>query len=160
MHVAKPYIYRPEQCYFCSRQPLLYLLSCYYRMEEDDLVEEIPAHVIDRIQKAIQVMNDYKMEIINKTTLRTQNPTELNNVNIRLRRNSILTKNYISTGQVPENSDEGFKAYIARLSENLTPWNPDVSTQVRYWCVRIFEDGTFSPIVPEGMPNSNSIMPI
>lgn len=129
-------------------------------MEEDDTVDEIPAHVMEKIHKAIKVMNDYKMNVVNKRTLLTQNPNELNNVNTLLRKNSALTKNYIASGQIPENSDEDFKIYIASLSENLTPWNPDISTLVKYWCVKIFENGTFSPVVPEGMTARNSIMPI
>lgn len=130
-------------------------------MAEDDTVEEIPAHVMAKIQNAIQVMNDYKIEVVNTTTLHTQNPNELNKVDALLRKNSALTKNYIATGQIPENSDEGFKIYISRLSENLTPWNPDISTMVKFWCVKIFENGTFSPVIPEGdTTSSNSIMPI
>ena len=124
-------------------------------MEEDkreDIVEEavqreeeeIPDSVKERINTAVKAMNDYKIKLINNATLKTQNPAVLNHVNTLLRKNSALTKNYIVTRRIPENSDEDFKAYILVLSKTLDPWNADVSTLTQAWCVKVFENGTFS----------------
>ena len=109
--------------------------------------EEIPAHIQKRIDEGIKAMNDYKISLINKLSLLTQSPAALNTINTQLRNVSNYTKYYIASLQTPVNSDEAFLTYIASLKKTLEPWNPDVTTQLRYWCEKIFESGSFSRVL-------------
>jgi hypothetical protein len=109
--------------------------------------EEIPAHIQKRIQEGVRVMNDYKISLVNKLSLLTQNPSALNIINASLRNVSNQTKYYIATLQTPVNSDDEFRIYITNLGNVLKPWNPDVTTQLRYWCEKIFESGSFSRVL-------------
>lgn len=109
--------------------------------------EEIPAHIQKRIDEGVTVMNDYKISLVNKQTLLTQSPAALNTINGQLRNVSNHTKYYIASLQTPVNSDESFHTYIASLKKVLEPWNPDVTTQLRYWCEKIFEGGSFSRVL-------------
>ena len=118
---------------------------------EDNITEEIPAHIQERINKGVKAMNDYKISLVNKQSLLTQSPAALNTINTQLRNVSNQTKYYIATLQTPVNSDESFdesfREYIATLKKALEPWNPDVTTQLRYWCEKIFESGSFSRVL-------------
>lgn len=118
---------------------------------DDNITEEIPAHIQERINKGVKAMNDYKISLVNKQSLLTQSPAALNTINTQLRNVSNQTKYYIATLQTPVNSDESFdesfREYIATLKKALEPWNPDVTTQLRYWCEKIFESGSFSRVL-------------
>jgi hypothetical protein len=127
-------------------------------MDDNNPVEEIPAHIQKRIDEGINAMNDYKISLVNKLSLLTQSPADLNNINTQLRNISNQTKYYIATLESPSNSDEGFRIYITKLTSVLKPWNPDVTTQLRYWCEKIFESGTFSKISNKSS-NQPQIMP-
>lgn len=120
--------------------------------------EEIPAHIQKRIDDGVRVMNDYKISLVNKLSLLTQSPSTLNTINTHLRNVSNQTKYYIASLQMPVNSDESFIAYLMNLKMVLEPWNPDVTTQLRYWCEKIFEGGTFSKISNKSS-NQPQIMP-
>jgi hypothetical protein len=109
--------------------------------------EEIPAHIQKRIDEGVRVMNDYKISLVNKLSLLTQSPAALNTINTQLRNVSNQTKYYIATLETPVNSDNDFNTYIASLKKELEPWNPDVTTQLRYWCEKIFESGSFSRVL-------------
>jgi len=109
--------------------------------------EEIPAHIQKRIDEGVRVMNDYKISLVNKQTLLTQNPAVLKTINASLRNVSANTKYYIASLEAPTDSDEGFRIYITSLAGVLKPWNPDVTTQLRYWCERVFESGSFSKVL-------------
>ena len=114
---------------------------------DDNITEEIPAHIQERINKGVKAMNDYKISLVNKQSLLTQSPAALNTINTQLRNVSNQTKYYIATLQTPVNSDNDFNTYIASLKKALEPWNPDVTTQLRYWCEKIFESGSFSRVL-------------
>lgn len=114
---------------------------------DDNIIEEIPAHIQKRIDDAIKAMNDYKISLVNKLSLLTQSPAALNTINTHLRNVSNQTKYYIASLQTPVNSDNDFNTYIASLKKALEPWNPDVTTQLRYWCEKIFESGSFSRVL-------------
>jgi len=118
---------------------------------DDNITEEIPAHIQERINKGVKAMNDYKISLVNKQSLLTQSPAALNTINTQLRNVSNQTKYYIATLETPVNSDESFdesfREYIATLKKALEPWNPDVTTQLRYWCEKIFESGSFSRVL-------------
>ena len=109
--------------------------------------EEIPAHIQKRIDEGVRVMNDYKISLVNKQTLLTQNPAVLKTINASLRNVSANTKYYIASLESPTNSDEEFRIYITSLESVLKPWNPDVTTQLRYWCEKVFESGSFSKVL-------------
>jgi len=128
--------------------------------EEAEIIapEEIPAHIQKRIQEGVRVMNDYKISLVNKLSLLTQNPSALNTINASLRNVSNQTKYYIATLQTPVNSDDEFRIYITNLGNVLKPWNPDVTTQLRYWCEKIFESGNFSRVL-NNTTEQQAIMP-
>jgi hypothetical protein len=114
---------------------------------DDNTIEEIPAHIQEKINKGVRVMNDYKISLVNKLSLLTQSPAALNTINTQLRNVSNQTKYYIASLQAPVNSDDEFRIYITNLENVLKPWNPDVTTQLRYWCEKIFESGNFSRVL-------------
>ena len=117
-------------------------------MDDDKTAgEEIPAHIQKRITDGVRGMNDYKISLVNKLSLLTQSPAALNTINTELRNVSNQTKYYIASLQTPVNSDESFLAYLMNLKMALEPWNPDVTTQLRYWCEKIFESGNFSRVL-------------
>jgi hypothetical protein len=124
---------------------------------DDNTIEEIPAHIQKRIQEGVRVMNDYKISLVNKLSLLTQSPAALNTINTQLRNVSNQTKYYIASLQAPVNSDDEFRIYIANLENVLKPWNPDVTTQLRYWCEKIFESGNFSRVL--NTTEQQAIMP-
>ena len=113
---------------------------------DDKKEEEIPAHIQKRIDDGIKIMNDYKIILVNKLSLLTQNPAALNTINAHLRNVSNQTTYYMASLQTPVNSDESFIAYLMNLKMVLEPWNPDVTTQLRYWCEKIFESASFSRV--------------
>jgi hypothetical protein len=119
--------------------------------------EEIPAHIQEKINKGVRVMNDYKISLVNKLSLLTQSPAALNTINTHLRNVSNQTKYYIASLQAPVNSDDEFRIYITNLENVLKPWNPDVTTQLRYWCEKIFESGNFSRVL--NTTQQQAIMP-
>jgi len=119
--------------------------------------EEIPAHIQEKINKGVRVMNDYKISLVNKLSLLTQSPAALNTINTQLRNVSNQTKYYIASLQAPVNSDDEFRIYISNLENVLKPWNPDVTTQLRYWCEKIFESGNFSRVL--NTTEQQAIMP-
>lgn len=119
--------------------------------------EEIPAHIQKRITDGVRVMNDYKISLVNKLSLLTQSPSALNTINTQLRNVSNQTKYYIASLQTPVNSDDEFRIYITNLENVLKPWNPDVTTQLRYWCEKIFESGNFSRVL--NTTQQEAIMP-
>ena len=124
---------------------------------DDNTIEEIPAHIQKRIDEGVRVMNDYKISLVNKQSLLTQSPAALNAINSQLRNVSNQTKYYIASLQAPVNSDDGFRIYITNLENVLKPWNPDVTTQLRYWCEKIFESGNFSRVL--NTTEQQAIMP-
>jgi len=124
---------------------------------DDNTIEEIPAHIQKRIHEGVRVMNDYKISLVNKQSLLTQSPAALNAINSQLRNVSNQTKYYIASLQAPVNSDDGFRIYITNLENVLKPWNPDVTTQLRYWCEKIFESGSFSRVL--NTTEQQAIMP-
>lgn len=119
--------------------------------------EEIPAHIQKRINEGVRVMNDYKISLVNKLSLLTQSPAVLNTINTHLRNVSNKTKYFIASLQAPANSDDEFRIYITNLENVLKPWNPDVTTQLRYWCEKIFESGNFSRVLNK--TQQEAIMP-
>ena len=119
--------------------------------------EEIPAHIQKRINEGVRVMNNYKISLVNKLSLLTQSPAALNTINTQLRNVSNQTKYYIASLQAPVNSEDGFRIYINNLENVLKPWNPDVTTQLRYWCEKIFESGNFSRVL--NTTEQQAIMP-
>ena len=129
-------------------------------MPEEEIIaeEEIPAPIQKRIDDGIKIMNDYKISLVNNQSLLTQSPAALNNINTQLRNVSANTKYYIASLDTPTNSDEDFRIYITNLTTVLRPWNPDVTTQLRYWCEKIFESGSFSKISNKSS-NQPQIMP-
>jgi hypothetical protein len=127
-------------------------------MDDNKTEEEIPAHIQKRIDDGVRVMNDYKISLVNKLSLLTQSPSALNTINTHLRNVSKQTKYYIATLETPVNSDDEFRIYITNLENVLKSWNPDVTTQLRYWCEKIFEGGTFSKISNKSS-NQPQIMP-
>jgi len=120
--------------------------------------EEIPAHIQEKINKGVRVMNDYKISLVNKLSLLTQSPAALNTIKTQLRNVSNQTKYYIATLETPVNSDNDFNTYIASLKKALEPWNPDVTTQLRYWSEKIFESGSFSRVL-NNRTHQEPIMP-
>ena len=124
---------------------------------DDNTIEEIPAHIQKRIDEGVRVMNDYKISLVNKQSLLTQSPAALNAINSHLRNVSNQTKYYIASLQTPVNSDDEFRIYITNLENVLKPWNPDVTTQLRYWCEKIFESGSFSRVL--NTTEQQAIMP-
>lgn len=126
-------------------------------MDHNNPEEEIPAHIQKRIADGVRVMNDYKISLVNKLSLLTQSPAALNTINTHLRNVSNQTKYYIASLQTPVNSDESFIAYLMNLKMVLEPWNPDVTTQLRYWCEKIFESGNFSRVL--NTTQQEAIMP-
>lgn len=124
---------------------------------DDNNPEEIPAHIQKRIDDGIKIMNDYKISLVNKLSLLTQNPAALNTINVHLRNVSNQTIYYIASLQTPVNSDESFLAYLMNLKMVLEPWNPDVTTQLSYWCKNIFESGNFSRVL--NTTKQEAIMP-
>ena len=124
---------------------------------DDNTIEEIPAHIQEKINKGVRVMNDYKISLVNKLSLLTQSPAALNTINTQLRNVSNQTKYYIASLQAPVNSDDEFRIYITNLENVLKPWNPDVTTQLRYWCEKIFESGNFSRVL--NTTEQQAIMP-
>jgi hypothetical protein len=125
---------------------------------DDNTIEEIPAHIQKRIDEGVRVMNDYKISLVNKQSLLTQSPAALNAINSHLRNVSNQTKYYIASLQTPVNSDDEFRIYITNLENVLKPWNPDVTTQLRYWCEKIFESGSFSRVL-NSTAQQEAIMP-
>ena len=120
--------------------------------------EEIPAHIQKRIDEGVRVMNDYKISLVNKQSLLTQNPAALNTINASLRNVSANTKYYIASLEAPTNSDDTANTYFIKLESILKPWNPDVTTQLRYWCEKVFESGSFSRVLNN--PTEQPIMPV
>jgi hypothetical protein len=128
-------------------------------MDDKDMTEEeIPAHIQKRIDEGVRVMNDYKISLVNKQSLLTQNPAALNTINASLRNVSANTKYYIASLEAPTNSDDTANTYFIKLESILKPWNPDVTTQLRYWCEKVFESGSFSRVLNN--PTEQPIMPV
>jgi hypothetical protein len=110
-------------------------------MEQVPEVNEVDDRVINNIIKAL---SDYKMKIINKQTLITQNPSQLSSINSVLREKSKLIKYYIIYRTIPSEDDVDLNECIQRLKPLLNPWNSDTSILSKYWCEKIFETDNFS----------------
>ena len=125
---------------------------------------EYPEPNIDNILKAL---SDYKMSIINKNTLLTQAPDELQDLSSILRFKSRIIKNYITRRALPpmlESEDVDLYNFIQILNPMLNPWDADVSVLAKYWCEKLFEtDHAFSnaehAVRILSKSNEHSIMP-
>jgi hypothetical protein len=107
-------------------------------------MEEAPEVNQAVINNIIKALSDYKMKIINKETLTTQNPSELSSLNSVLRQKSKLIKYYIIYRTIPSTEDDDLNECIQTLTPLLNPWNSDTSILSKYWCEKIFETDNFA----------------
>lgn len=105
---------------------------------------EHPRHPEPNIEPILKALSDYKMKIINKNTLTTQNPNELNEIAPILRAKSKAIKEYILKRIVPPREDTDLYECIQTLDPLLNPWNADISVLAKYWCEKLFETENFS----------------
>lgn len=96
----------------------------------------------------IKALSDYKMSLINKNTLLTQEPDELKDLRTILRLKSKIIKDYITRRAIPpmlQTEDTELYNFILTLQPMLTPWDADISVLAKYWCEKLFEtDFSFS----------------
>ena len=103
-------------------------------------------HPEPNIEPILKALSDYKMKLINKNTLTTQDPEELKQIGPILRMKSIAIKEYILYRSMPSEEDTDLYACIQILHPLLNPWNADISTLSKYWCEKLFETENFSNI--------------
>jgi len=100
-------------------------------------------------ENIIKGLSDYKMSLINKNTLLTQEPDELKDLRTILRLKSKIIKDYITRRVIPpmlqtEDTDL-YNFILLTLQPMLTPWDADISVLSKYWCEKLFEtDFSFS----------------
>jgi hypothetical protein len=125
--------------------------------------QELPEPVIEPIIKAL---SDYKMSVINKSTLLTQAPDELKDLSIILRGKSRIIKDYITRRALPptlQTDDADLYNFIQTLTPMIEPWDADISVLAKYWCEKLFETDNFSTVEHMNRilnkSKENSIMP-
>ena len=120
-------------------------------------------HPEPNIEPILTALSNYKMNLINKNTLTTQNPDELQEIGPILRMKSKAIKAYILQRLMPPQEDTDLCACIQILQPLLNPWNADISVLAKYWCEKLFETENFSTaehfqrIIKHS--NEHSIMP-
>jgi hypothetical protein len=96
------------------------------------------------IEPILTVLSEYKMKLINKNTLTTQDPNELKEIGPVLRMKSKAIKAYILQRIMPPEEDTDLCACVHALESLLNPWNADISVLAKYWCEKLFETENFS----------------
>lgn len=101
-------------------------------------------HPEPNIEPILKALSDYKMKLINKNTLTTQDPNELQEIGPILRMKSKAIKAYIIQRTMPPEEDTDLCECIQILQPLLNPWSADISVLAKYWCEKLFETENFS----------------
>jgi hypothetical protein len=111
-----------------------------------------------RFRAILKCLLECKKAIVNKYTLQTQNPSDLED-NVKPVLNEICSDltNFMVDRTRPLNSDEYVQSCISCLEKALNPWDMDLSILAPRWCEMIFKGSEFSlsnNIIEEIIKNS------
>jgi hypothetical protein len=98
-----------------------------------------------RATEVLKCLLEYKRTLINKNTLLSQNPSDLEN-NVKPELNemcSTLTKFMIYRSR-PLYSDDDLQTCMLCLEAALNPWDMDLSILAPKWCEMIFKSTEFN----------------
>ena len=106
-----------------------------------------------RATKVLKCLLEYKRIFINKNTLLSQNPADLENtVKPELNRICLTLTNYMMHRSRPLYSDDDLEKCMLFLDGALNPWDMDLSILGPKWCEMIFKSSEFNlsdDIIPE-----------
>jgi hypothetical protein len=98
-----------------------------------------------RATKALKCLLEYKRSLINKNTLLSQNPSDLeNNVKPELNEMCSTLTNFMIHRSRPLYSDDDLEKCMRCLEEALNPWDMDLSILAPKWCEMIFKSSEFN----------------
>lgn len=111
-----------------------------------------------RARAVLTCLLKYKRSFINKATLLSQNPSDLdNNVKPVLNELCSVLTNFMLHRSRPSNSDEELQTCMLCLESALNPWDMDLSILAPRWCEMIFKSSEFNlsdNIIQEIITNS------
>ena len=95
----------------------------------------------DRLQKIIDVLTKYKTSIVNKETLKGQDPANMiKNLTGILRGRGGDLNEYLKTRNSNIDSDSIFEETVAALQSLINPWTPEISTLTKDYIDKLFID--------------------
>jgi hypothetical protein len=103
-------------------------------------------NIPEKLEKALLALADYHQAIIQRNTLKTQDPNVLEEIAIILRQKSKAIHEYLQTSQLPEelSSDTELKSCLEHLKQTNIPYSAYINTMICYWTKLMFEDYPFS----------------
>jgi len=94
----------------------------------------------ERLTAVVACLIDYKAKLINKNTINTTTPADLNNNIIPLLNQSCkIIKDFMIRHERPLTQDPDLNACLDCLEKALSPWDMDMSILCPEFCDKIFE---------------------
>lgn len=104
----------------------------------------------DRCRNILTCLDEYKITVLNRLSVKTQNPSDIIHISSILRQKLSEIKDFVERRIRPANADADMKACLECLEGNLPVGDYEIRILTSYWCKRLFEEYDITgPIIRE-----------